>query len=1702
MKTIKSVISVTLSLIMIIGLFTIVPFGANAAGSYVKVTSEPSDWSGDYLIVCENNSVAFNGGLGTLDASGNNISVTINDGAIASDTATDAAKFTIAKSGDNYTIKSASGKYIGKTSNANGLDSNENTEYANSISLNGEDVDIVSSGGAYLRFNPNSGQTRFRYFKSSTYTGQKAIQLYKLNSSSTNSYNVTWNYHGGSQQSTCNEGSTPEFPGGSDPAPYDEDGYRYTFSGWDPTPSAISGDTTYNAQYSAVRLCTVTWLNYNGDVLETDNDVPAGTTPEYDGETPLKPNSTEYSYTFSGWSDGTNTYAPDALPELSGDVTYTAQFTEGEIGAETTDVLNRELTGVSSGSTSYSNWSEKTSNSSAVYAGNSAGGSGYIQLRSNNNNSGIVTTASGGKAKKITITWGLGNQNSRKLDVYGKNTAYSAATDLYNTSTRGTSLGSITVGTTEFTINGDYEYIGLRSNDGALWIDEIQITWANDSSPETYTVIWQDEDGTELERDEDVEALSTPSFDSEEPIKDSDGDYTYTFSGWTPEIAAVTEDITYTAVYTATPITKYDIKWVNYNDDVIKTDRLPAGATPEYIGATPQRADDEYRYTFSGWTPAITEVTGEATYKATYTSERLYTVIWENFDGSVLDTGKYLDGETPEYSGENPFKPTDSEHSYTFSGWYPSVEPVSDDITYTAQFTEGPVVSAVTDELVRTDTGATVSSTYVSWSDVSKPSGAVYKGSSAGDHDTIQLRSTNNSGIVTTTSGGRAAKVKVTWNSNTTTQSERKLDIYGKNTAYNAASNLYNDSYKGEYLGSIVYGTDTEFIIDGNYSYIGLRSNSGAMYLDKIEITWGEVELYTVTWKNYNGNVLETDTNVAKGDMPSYDGETPVKPKDETYTYTFSGWDPEVSAVTGDVEYTAQFTQSEIVYHTITWRDWDDHVLYTDVYEHGYYDLTYDHDTPTRAADNEYTYTFSGWSPAIETFVDSDATYTAQYIRTPIVNPNPTLSTAGTLPTDSLMSYDLTGKYCKNSGGSTVLFDSSVSLSESGDNILLGNDVVVAVVEEEEHKTFLHTVYVAGSGTLNDPYTFTPNYKYGNGNTTNINVNGNPKISIEDVVPGDGFYGNSMINVGSGSNVTFMADAETCQSTYNGYVGVGKNKYGYKYSGANAEAYNGHGPYDFDYGKYTLYYIGQDENYTYIFSVEPLTAPADFVNEYVVEWQNYNGEVLSRETYDKDDVPSYKGETPERAADAKFTYEFDRWTPSISAVTRDITYVAKFKAYPIEEAAPAEDIAYIFPTNDGVVYSLVEDVNNANSDFLYYSYNGGTPQPLGAQGNFDEVNGKITLGGKIVADIYEQNTGDVISEFVHTVYVNGLGTYDNPLVFHPNYLYYNNRSRIENGASIAIEAFASTTRDSFPGDRYKGMARVSVGTSNVKFLNKGDDSYHDPQNHYIGIGHSTYGYEYSYETASPYTFEGTNSTLYFHGKDSGGYVFAETPPEYQHSFYHIVYGKEVDIFEDGRIDYFKGGDKIYKYEDEQFVEITLDDTVITKLIDQKLTPDESDVIFNANSSLEPQYYGGRLLGFQKKLTALSDESEKSDSLRFMTVLSSEILTRLYSDSDYDFGYVFAAVQGDNQPVNINKLTLEKGNKYSCKDTENTLTGSFGDKNFSSTDYKYITAGVDEIPTGYTLAVRFYITYKGETHFINYPAGDKSGIVFNSSDYVS
>ena len=242
----------------------------------------------------------------------------------------------------------------------------------------------------------------------------------------------------------------------------------------------------------------VTFNSNGGSPVESQNVLPGGKASQ--PANPTKESDENYNYTFAGWysnvgltdafdfdsaiNSNTTLYAKwssterpanETIQQLNtqSSLTYCYNKTEYKV----TDSLTFGLIGVSG--TSYDDWENLQDESDAKYLGNSAGDHDSIQLRSKNSTSGIVTTASGGKVRKITVAWNDATQDNNKIDIYGKNTAYTAATQLYgNSEAQGTKLGSIEMSvSTELTISGDYAYIGIRSYSGAVYLDSIDIVW-------------------------------------------------------------------------------------------------------------------------------------------------------------------------------------------------------------------------------------------------------------------------------------------------------------------------------------------------------------------------------------------------------------------------------------------------------------------------------------------------------------------------------------------------------------------------------------------------------------------------------------------------------------------------------------------------------------------------------------------------------------------------------------------------------------------------------------------------------------------------------------------------------------------------------------------------------------------------------------------------------------------------------------------------------------------------------------------------------------------------------------------------------------------------------------------------------------------------------------------------------------------------
>jgi len=121
-------------------------------------------------------------------------------------------------------------------------------------------------------------------------------------------------------------------------------------------------------------------------------------------------------------------------------------------------------------------------------------------------------------------------------------------------------------------------------------------------------------------------------------------DSIYTLTGWTPELApTVTKDETYTAVLSVRAH-KYLIRFLDDDNSPLCSDEWDYGQTPTCDD--PQKPEDEqYTYTFAGWDKPIAQVTGEATYKATYTAtEKHPSGIYSVTDGQSAATKFFRNG--------------------------------------------------------------------------------------------------------------------------------------------------------------------------------------------------------------------------------------------------------------------------------------------------------------------------------------------------------------------------------------------------------------------------------------------------------------------------------------------------------------------------------------------------------------------------------------------------------------------------------------------------------------------------------------------------------------------------------------------------------------------------------------------------------------------------------------------------------------------------------------------------------------------------------------------------------------------------------------------------------------------------------------------------------------------------------------------------
>ena len=138
---------------------------------------------------------------------------------------------------------------------------------------------------------------------------------------------------------------------------------------------------------------------------------------------------------------------------------------------------------------------------------------------------------------------------------------------------------------------------------------------------------------------------------------------------------------------------------ITYQDDdgkVLFSTRANAGEDiPGYVGDTPTKDG----YIFDGWAPlpengkVSDHLILKPKWKKTDNPDKppvypthYYTVKWNNYDNTNLETDYCTYYQMPTYDSATPVRPADEKYTYKFIGWDKEVVRVTGDAVYTAQF--------------------------------------------------------------------------------------------------------------------------------------------------------------------------------------------------------------------------------------------------------------------------------------------------------------------------------------------------------------------------------------------------------------------------------------------------------------------------------------------------------------------------------------------------------------------------------------------------------------------------------------------------------------------------------------------------------------------------------------------------------------------------------------------------------------------------------------------------------------------------------------------------------------------------------------------------------------------------------------------------------------------------------------------------------
>ena len=549
----------------------------------------------------------------------------------------------------------------------------------------------------------------------------------------------------------------------------------------------------------------------------------------------------------------------------------------------------------------------------------------------------------------------------------------------------------------------------------------------------------------------------------------------------------------------------------------------------------------------------------------------------------------------------------------------------------------------------------------------------------------------------------------------------------------------------------------------------------------------------TVTWANENGDVLQEET-IAKGSVPSaYTGETPTKAEDSQYTYTFAGWDKELTDITAATTYTATYsTSASPVSSVIEKINAIGTVEYTDACKAKIDDAREAYDALT-AEQQALVSNYSTLTDAEEAYGPiiikmengelkiGDAVWETEYeggfFRHILPSGNYRLGSdistydrikvkAGATAVLDLGDYNI--EHEQSDGDA---FEIAGNLTVNGnDGQIINNNFGSCILVLEEGTLTLNGGTITNKGGWNQSRregvnvtgTFTMNGGSLADNTKAVRLDdGAGTFALNGGTIKDNTYG--IIFENPNASVSIYGDPAFSGNTTDIYLNSGRKidvsdelnitapiKISMQTPGTFTEGYTTAGNSESP----GAFFASAQNGYSVVLGED---GEAQLViNYYTIKFVDGDGAELQSSEVAYGETPEYTGETPTKAADNAYTYEFEGWDKELTAVTGDATYTATFSK--TEKTEPQDWQSVTIADQILINFLLNAQLHDGmQSITISYTNQDKDPETLDVDVNKLDVDGDSGFY-RVPAVVAPAQIGDTVT--VTIVDANGTTTYD------------------------------------------------------------------------------------------------------------------------------------------------------------------------------------------------------------------------------------------------------------------------------------------------------------------------------------------------------